>query len=70
VAALTEAVERAAAVGALRPLPARPLAHVLVTGVVNQVALQEVAGWPDDPDAAARQTAEFLTSLVLDGAAP
>ncbi len=65
---LAEAIERAVAAGVLRPLPPRPLAYALFTGVANQVAAQELSGWPDDPDAAARGTAEFVTSLVLDGA--
>ena len=68
--ALAGDAERAVAAGALRPLPTRPFAYAVLSGVANQVAAREVAGWPDDPEAAADETAAFLTALVLDGAAP
>jgi AcrR family transcriptional regulator len=70
VAALSEVVGRAIAAGAIRPLPARSFAHIILASVANHIAAQEVVGWPEDPATAAGEAAAFLTTLLMDGAAP
>lgn len=69
VTALSGVVERVIATGAIRPLPARSFAHIILASVANHVAAQEVAGWPEDPATAADEAASFLTTLLMDGAA-
>ena len=70
VTALSAVIARAVAAGAVRPLPARSLAHIILVSVANHVAAQEVAGWPDDPEAASGEAAAFLTTLLMDGLTP
>lgn len=70
VGALGGFVERAVASGAVRPVPARPLAHVILVSVADHVAAREAEGWPPDPDAAAEEAADFLAGLLVDGVRP
>lgn len=70
VTLLSGFIEGAIAAGAIRPLPARSLAHIILISVANHVAAQEVTGWPEDPATAAEEAATFLSTLLMDGLAP
>lgn len=64
---LSAFLKRAAAAGAIKPLPRRPVAHALLVCATNHLAVQEMTGWPRDARRGARKTADFLTELLVDG---
>ena len=73
IEALARPVEAAVAAGALRPLPARPVAHVLM-GNVRGFLMAEVDAECDPsgtfepaPFGSADEAAEFLTTVLFDG---
>jgi len=70
--AVTSALERAQAAGALRPLPALPVAHLLignVRGVLMAHAMADCAptGLPAAPPLAPGETADLITTVLFDG---
>ena len=67
VTALSERIERVIEAGALRPLPPRSLAYIILSSMSNHIAAQEVSGWPADPVTAAEEAASFLSVLLMDG---
>ncbi|MEM0961226.1 MAG: TetR/AcrR family transcriptional regulator [Bacteroidota bacterium] len=71
--ALAAPIEQAVAAGALRPLPAHPVAHVLM-GNVRAYLMAEVDAdcdssgtLPPTPFGSADEAAEFLTTVLFDG---
>ena len=70
VRALSGFIEGAVATGAIRPVQARPFAHIVLVSVANHVAAREATAWPGDPDAAAGEAADFLADLLTYGAQP
>lgn len=73
IEAVARPIERAVAAGALRPLPAHPVAHVLM-GNVRGFIMAEVDAECDPtgtfepaPFGSADEAAEFLTTVLFDG---
>ena len=73
IEAVAVPIERAVAAGALRPLPARPVAHVLM-GNVRGYLMAEVDAECDPtgtfepaPFGSSSEAAEFLTTVLFDG---
>ncbi len=73
IEAVARPIERAVAAGALRPLPAHPVAHVLM-GNVRGYLMAEVdadcdpsGSFEPAPFGSADEAAEFLTTVLFDG---
>ncbi len=73
IGAVAQPIERAVASGALRPLPAHPVAHVLM-GNIRGYIMAEVDADCDPsghfepaPFGTADEAAEFLTTVLFDG---
>ncbi|MEL6615592.1 MAG: hypothetical protein AAFQ43_07630, partial [Bacteroidota bacterium] len=70
---LAHPIERAVASGAMRPLPARPVAHVLMGNVRGYLMAEvdadcdQTGHFEPSPFGTADEAADFLTTVLFDG---